>query len=54
MDLMQFRKIPANDEVKLKLTDNHIIDLNDYTAEGVYIFKDLGLHLPISVANLQA
>lgn len=31
MDLMQFRKIPANDEFKLKLTDNHIIDLNDYT-----------------------
>ena len=30
------------------------IDLNDYTSEGVYIFKDLGLHLPISVANLQA
>ena len=30
LDLMQFRKIPANDGFNLKLTDDHIIDLNEY------------------------
>lgn len=31
MDLMQFRKIPVNDEVSIKKDGNHIIDLNDYS-----------------------